>query len=241
MGLHKLDFLSDSPQVFIFQQNSNKTNLGGVLSLIYLIVFLILALYYISIYILEDNYSVQYLFYEQMRTRNEVEKMMNDERYNPLFDINIQLFDGPWDDSRKPDDRFVIMDSHSVFQYGVQRKTFSEVYYLILYDCLNNTKENCIIDKNLLYNNYLTFVLHYNGYILDHQNKASPLYRYENGLGNIYRFPLDESKEYRNTWSIIKYKEEKGFFSFFDLINNQDEDYGKYIGIRQSSSKIIDI
>ena len=243
MGLHKLDFLSDSPQVFIFQQNSNKTNLGGILSLIYLIVFLILALYYISIYILEDNYSVQYLFYEQMRTRNEEEKMLNDERYNPLFDINIKLFDGPWDDSRTPDDRFVVMDyiSKSVFQYGIQRKTFSEVYYLILYDCLNNTKENCIIDKNLLYNNYLTFVLHYNGYILDHQNKASPLYRYENGLGNIYRFPLDESKEYRNTWSIIKYKEEKGFFSFFDLINNQDEDYGKYIGIRQSSSKIIDI
>ena len=179
MGLHKLDFLSDSPQVFIFQQNSNKTNLGGILSLIYLIVFLILALYYISIYILEDNYSVQYLFYEQMRTRNEVEKMMNDERYNPLFDINIKLFDGPWDDSRTPDDRFVVMDyiSKSVFQYGIQRKTFSEVYYLILYDCLNNTKENCIIDKNLLYNNYLTFVLHYNGYILYHQNKASPLYR----------------------------------------------------------------
>lgn len=82
--------------------------------------------------------------------------------------------------------------SKSVFQYGIQRKTFSEVYYLILYDCLNNTKENCIIDKNLLYNNYLTFVLHYNGYILDHQNKASPLYQSENGLGNIYRFNLDE-------------------------------------------------
>ena len=178
-----------------------------------------------------------------MRTRNEVEKMMNDERYNPLFDINIALFDGPWDDSRKPDARFVVMDyiSKSVFQYGIQRKAFSEVYYLILYDCLNNTEENCIIDKNLLYNNYLTFVLHYNGYILDHQNKASPLYRSENGLGNIYRFNLDESKEILDTWSIIKYKEEKGFFSFFDLINNQDEDYGKYIGIRQSSSKIIDI
>ena len=216
MGLHKLDFLSASPQGFIFQQNSNKTNLGGVLSLIYLIIFLILALYYISIYILEDNYSVQYLFYEQMLTGDEQKKLMNDDRYNPSFDMQIYLFDGPWRDFRKPDNRFVVMDgvSHSVFQYGAQSKKFSEVYYLILYDCLNNTKENCTIDEKLLYNKYLTFMLKYNGYILDHQNKSSPLYKSENGLRDEYRFTLDESKQILSTWSIIKYKEEEGFFLF---------------------------
>ena len=41
MGLHRLDFFSNSPKNFIFQNASNKTNLGGVLTLIYIIFFLV--------------------------------------------------------------------------------------------------------------------------------------------------------------------------------------------------------
>ena len=246
MGLHKLDFLSPSPKTFIFHQNSNKTNLGGVLSLIYLLIFIILFIYYISLYALEDNYSIEFLFFEKFLGRKEYIKMMNDERYNPLFDIKVYLFDGPWDENLEPDNRFVVIDAdsptHPNFHFLFQRKRFSEVSYIIAYDCLNNTKENCTIDKNLLTNEYLTFLFRYNGFVFDHQNKSSPLYKYELGLGNEIHFFLDESITTLNTWSLVKYREEKGFFSIFDKLNSKDdEDYDKYIGLRLTSSETIDI
>ena len=62
MGLNKLDFLSPPPKAFIFQENSNKTNFGGVFSLIYFLIFIILSIYYLSLYILDDNYSLEYFF-----------------------------------------------------------------------------------------------------------------------------------------------------------------------------------
>jgi hypothetical protein len=246
MGLHKLDFLSPSPKSFTFQQNSNKTNLGGVLSLIYLLVFIILFIYYISIFIMDDNYSIEYTFYEKILQREERNKKMNDERYNPLFDMSVYLFDGPWDEILSPDKRFVVIDAsnptHPIFNYAFQKKRFSNLEYIVAYDCLNKTKENCTIDQKLLKNEYLTFMLGYNGFILDHQNKTSPLYRYDVGLGNIFYLYLDDSKMESSTWSIVKYREEKGFFSIFNKLKNKDdEDYDNYIGLRQTSNEITDI
>ena len=68
MGFHAIDFLSDQPRNFIFQKTSNKTNLGGILSLIYLIVFLIIAVSYFVFYALKDNYSIEYLLNQRTIT-----------------------------------------------------------------------------------------------------------------------------------------------------------------------------
>ena len=48
--MHRLDFLSGAPKTFIFEKSSNKTNLGGVFTLIYLIIVLIISLAYIVDY-----------------------------------------------------------------------------------------------------------------------------------------------------------------------------------------------
>ena len=45
--MQKLDFLSGAPKTFIFEKSSNKTNLGGVFTLIYLIIVLLIFLVYI--------------------------------------------------------------------------------------------------------------------------------------------------------------------------------------------------
>ena len=36
--MNKLDFLSGAPKTLIFEKSSNKTNFGGVLTIIYLII-----------------------------------------------------------------------------------------------------------------------------------------------------------------------------------------------------------
>ena len=87
MGLHRLDFFSNSPKNFIFQNTSNKTNLGGVLTLIYIILFIGIIVYYIIDYILKDDYSVEYSYNEEVLDNKEQSERINDEKYNKYLDF----------------------------------------------------------------------------------------------------------------------------------------------------------
>ena len=55
--MHGLDFISDSPRTYIFQKDSNKTNLGGVLGLVYIIIFILIAVAYILEYSLNEKFE----------------------------------------------------------------------------------------------------------------------------------------------------------------------------------------
>lgn len=152
--MHKLDFLSSSPHSFIFHQNSNKTNFGGVLSLIYLIVVLIIAAFYLVFYLIEDNYTVEYLYHEKILTQEENEKMKNNPKYNPTFKFDIGLFDGSFTNGKLAEDRFIIKDgtisnftNATVDNMGSYHKKITEVDWYIFYDCLNETNETCKIDE----------------------------------------------------------------------------------------------
>ena len=58
--MNKLDFLSGSPNTLIFEKNSNKTNFGGVLTMIYLIILLIIIITYMVDYAVNPKYSFMY-------------------------------------------------------------------------------------------------------------------------------------------------------------------------------------
>ena len=49
--MNALDFISESPRNYIFHKSSNKTNLGGILTLIYLIIFIIIIFVYFVNYL----------------------------------------------------------------------------------------------------------------------------------------------------------------------------------------------
>ena len=57
--MKKIDFLNSSPKFFIFNNESNKTNFGGVLFLIYLIIMFFISLAYIYDYASNEKYEVQ--------------------------------------------------------------------------------------------------------------------------------------------------------------------------------------
>jgi hypothetical protein len=93
MSLNCLDFLSGSPKNFIFNKSSNKTLFGGILSLVFLILAFIIIIFYLLNFFLEDDFSVQYSYYQMpLNNDNEEEKKLNDERYNPYFNFQFSLF-----------------------------------------------------------------------------------------------------------------------------------------------------
>ena len=56
--MNNLDFLSSSPNIFIFQKQSNKTTFGGVLFLIYIIIMIGITFIYIMDYIYNEKYTI---------------------------------------------------------------------------------------------------------------------------------------------------------------------------------------
>ena len=61
--MNSLDFLSDSPRTYKFQRRSNKTNSGGVLTLIYFIILalIIVAFYMIIMLIMKNMNSIIFI------------------------------------------------------------------------------------------------------------------------------------------------------------------------------------
>ena len=57
-----LDFISGSPQLAIFREGANKTNLGGVLFLTYIVVLILLAILYFFDFFKNERYTFDYTF-----------------------------------------------------------------------------------------------------------------------------------------------------------------------------------
>ena len=112
MRLNGFDFLTSAPQNFIFQKKSNKTNFGGVLSFIYLLIFLTITSFYLVSYYNEDDYSIQYLYQEKILTNKEKREMINSTRYNPYFNFSLNL---TVIQDKKLEDRIKILGTNKFF------------------------------------------------------------------------------------------------------------------------------
>ena len=89
--MHFLDFISDSPKLFIFQKESNKTNLGGIFFLIYLILVILIVAFYIHDYLEKEEFSFSYAFIEDIVSQDEEERRLNSPEYNPILNISFDL------------------------------------------------------------------------------------------------------------------------------------------------------
>ena len=106
---------------------------------------------------------------------------------------------------------------------------------MIVYDCLNKNETECINDlyQINIFTNKISLYMYYNGFIVDHQNSTSPLYRMkgkEVSHSFIPVFDLYNPSRRTHTWTNIRYKEEIGFFSMF-----QKEEDNDYIGLVMKS------
>ena len=69
--MEKIDFLTNSSKSFIFKQNSNKTLFGGILSFIFLILILLIILFYLIGYFINDKYTIEYGYFQEILDSNK--------------------------------------------------------------------------------------------------------------------------------------------------------------------------
>ena len=214
--MHPLDFISQSPQTFIFQKETNKTNLGGILFLVYLLICLGIFLFYLLDYTENNKFEVQYTLNKNTSLLEDMERIKNDDNLNPEITIGIELKDN---NHQNLSDNFLIISYIRNMEGYTRRSTGSqtfeekicdvdvEIYYL----CHNET--DCSLREEHKRESYLLYFI-YTDFFLDHQNKTLPIYTRDNWYSLLeLEFSFYNKMKRNLEWQVIKYVEKGGLFS----------------------------
>ena len=223
--MNALDFISDSPKTYIFKKTSNKTNLGGLLTFLYLI--LLALIIFIYLYDFFKNYYHKFeitYFYNQIRNETKEMKKMDPE-FNPTVNFSFKVLNEEGELVPEKDFFVLLYDGNMKNVRLIKsEETFSrkvdEFYMMLIYNCPDH---NCTFEKNLtklLWDEY-SFILSYNSKIMEHENIDSPVEDIQ--LNYTYNFFLDDNLYYISPiWEFFNYEEKKGVFSrMIDSLNNK--------------------
>ena len=226
MGLHRLDFLSNAPKNFIFQNSSNKTNFGGFLALAYIIIVLIIFTFYLIYYLSEEYFTVQYIHYQKYLNDSEIIKRKNDIKYNPYFDFFFEM--GTYNDILLNNFIFVNQTNRQLIpRYKQLNIRASDVNIYLLYKC-NETNIECQIPEEY---EQIFFGASYHGFVLDHQNDDSALHKGTNSMDYFLEIHSSDPSIYTFYWRTVKYNTDAGFKKFWYNLKGADPETLKDIGL----------
>ena len=106
--MYKFDLINQSPKNYIFQKESNETSVGGVLTIIYFIVALLIIVSYIYRFSSNNKYEItSFISGERTLNKEQKQKFMTSENYNPNVKLRFSLVDYL---GKNLSDRFVIYE-----------------------------------------------------------------------------------------------------------------------------------
>ena len=237
--MHFLDFLSSSPKLFIFKKETAKTNFGGILFCLYLILMLSISLSYIINYAVNDKYTFEIKKIDNT-TNNEIPfsemdkeppyaYLDDDKELNPLLNIsilargNFSIYDTS---IHKYLEGNCLDEKHSVYLYNITRRVSDLLYWDLHgleyhYICGNDPNCSSIDTESYLER---SFHFGFTGYKLEHQAEIP----FQIDRNEIYMFPRifdfedsDKVAIIEFDWEVIQYKDKQSIFD--SLTNNKKE------------------
>ena len=196
------DFISESPKLFIFEKETNKTNFGGILMLINIIIMIIITIYYSIDYANTPDYAIQYKQYINFYDRDQRDNINKyDEEKNPEVEFSLNVI------SKYIHIKIYDAVNKEIINTTKIRRKVSDLLLVFLYECHN---ENCTIDEEI-YDNSIEYWVDYKTFYLDRQNQNIPILESNDSI--IKRFYLDNVTNIFCNWRNIIYKEKKKDFS----------------------------
>ena len=225
--MRKLDFISEGPQLSIFQEDANKNNLGGVLYLIHIIILILLGIMYIADFIDKDKYEFNYFYIRDTFNESEIKQGINKDRENLNFDLELKFQIGKDNELIEDNPRFVIFLDEDVLETMEDNIFHANTGHFgleVAYKC--SGLPNCSIqeeDRIKVRSYFLN--LYYKGFTLDHQDPEAPLKRSDEFTLKKIEFLENTNIIYLN-WESIEYEEEKNIFQkTFDKIRGKSNTY----------------
>ena len=217
--MQALDFISEYPNLYILKKKSFKTNFGGILFLIYLIIITLVCIYKILDFTQNNKYTVEYFYnFYILTNKEEEEQRRNTDLYNPTKYFRLKIYiPSQW---RDYEDRFKITDfnrggfinNNVRFQEKIDKFEIGVGYFCEYRNCSDFYN---LTNSMKFEGFYLTF--EYEGFFLDHQNENKPIIKNENEYFAEY-FDLSLNRTIiTNQWKNIIYTEKKGLFFTEDI------------------------
>ena len=211
---------SESPNLYILQKESNKTNFGGVLFLIYLILIILIVVYYILDYIENPKYIIQSFSHFNVKSEKEKEERKKIKLFNPKINFKLDLsLDKK---GTELNNKVKLLDATTgkfINRNEIFQRQITEFNIVIFYECENsNYSDYYNYLKTFNKTNDTSFILYfeYEGFKLDHQNRNKPIKKKENGIDitfyRYYKLDLNATMEIDNIWRSIIYTEKKEIF-----------------------------
>jgi len=150
--MRKLDFISAAPNLSIFKSGANKTNLGGVLFFIYIIILILLAVIYCYHYINQESYSFEYTLVKNLTNKieNEQAESIANTEVDFLFSLKKDFADK--EEDLNANNNFLIIDLEKLEEklyFKGEDYDPTDNYTFINTD--DNSKDECIIRKDVNY------------------------------------------------------------------------------------------
>ena len=217
-----IDIISQSPKNFIFQKESNKTNFGGIFSLIYFILILVIFLIYATIFLLNETYEIT-SFISQGRglDDDELKKIAQSEKYNPTLKIKFSLvsYQGI---EKELSERFILYDlkqKKQVKRDEIMERRISEISFAVLYQCKNN-ETDCEVEEED-YKSYYQLIFWHNGFAIRPQEEI-PIFKKDTFNADAIAFNPDIQFYLFYQWDIIRYEDSKGLLQLFDIFKEKE-------------------
>ena len=221
--MRKIDFISKSPQLFIFQNGANQNNLGGILFLIYLVILLLLTIIYLYDYLNNDKYQFNYNLITETYDNDSIENIIS--KKNDKLSVNLEVKFSLSKERQYTDfnsKNFLIFDLNNQKilnpneAYIINTSNFS---LYVFYIC--NGTDCAIREEDKIKERSYYLNMYYKGFTLNHQDPKEPIKRNDKYTPMYVEF-LENTYIYYLNWELIEYEEEKGVFSKnFDSITGK--------------------
>ena len=231
--MRNFDFLSETPRIFIFSKKTNKTNFGGILFLIYIIIMIFISLLYILDYAFNDKYSVECLtIYNHTDSKSIIDQMNADEELNPYLNATIYIhYNSKWVGVYPfaIHDRYKFLEKEKDVKFSFQmyelREKVSYMEFTIVYKCRNDS--NCSSFKKnyaYLYEVFeFSFRFCFDGPLYHHSDPPVDKSNYDCYSLNFDRLSKDLGLKKKNLyWEVIKYKDKR---TLFDSLTKNKKEY----------------
>ena len=227
--MRQLDFLNQSPQIYIFHEKANKTSFGGCIFILFLLYMIFVSLLYVYDYIVNEKYEIEYSRYYSPISQEKRDLLNSDPELNPKLNF---ILDGTYYIRKNYSSDFAFYDRISrKFYYDVNylniSKKVSEFFVELLYRCKGIDDDVCSLrdeDKDISdFGEYFGFDFTYPSFILDH-SKPDPFDK-EHNISSNYLFNMNNPVQYSLMWKVINYKNQKGIFQFLDSWRGNKNEY----------------
>ena len=243
--MNRLDFFSLSPSFYIFRSEANKTTLGGILFLIFMIIMIFISFAYIYDFAVNDKYEIECNTIQTYAYNGVVSDQYN-KSPDPPTDFEIELV--TTDDVIDMTDQLsliywdyngiehiiktssYIYDQYSregYYYYYMPKWKPSELHFKIIYNC---GEEKCKEIEDYMLPKIMRVRISGKKFIFD--NYAPIPVRFLDVYGDGMSFELNEQGFFKykygtiaTTWTSSIYKEQKGISRIFNKLFNINDEY----------------